>query len=704
MLRMLSGDDKNESCKGKGAKKDCNTSSEEDNIEAVFGKINANDAWVKLAGEPQVCPICFYEFNMGEYGLTDDLYIKMNARGEQLSACENFKADLLGYIEKHKEFGIDGINFAAKWDNDWTNIFWKKRYLLPKDQKPSDFEKKWANRVDEIFFAFINRFWFNHIMTLDVDKEYSAILEDALASLPCYSEELRYDSFDYYEQLKYQYKDKNDQYHNPTVIDDCKMADAIENLIKILDNYPKIIEPTGGFLSSHWLDLEDSQGGKTFISEYDTKESEPNCPIKKISQPQRVVFFAICKFLVEMSDTLDDKEREIRLERWKRVVWNLVSIKDSNGKPLIRSVSAMRNAIRVINKLESQEVYVFLKEQNLEDDKWDEFDKKSALMRQLQEEIDKATQICCDDNSLKKYDGGSKDKTWEDVIIKAENTAFFQGSIRFLFTDANGGVNDSSWKLFDTKWTKVQNYFNADGVSGQYREDAKLLRWLLTLCNNFELMKAIRYDSTKENWHDILLNSELSEPVHEILTKDEESCFAEYNSRLSDPMQKFVQEFLIKEQIYSDLPEGWYLVSRPYWDAGDGIYDLDPQNRGSHPYFIIHPRINLLRDQEIAILDSGSQKTVRADGFKKFWGVDIFFQYSNNIFRWHIKDNQQECDVYLWDANKNDWATRPSASDDAPEDKKYYCFGVADYNDLASFKNELKKLIDDFKGENNALP
>ena len=220
----------------------------------------------------------------------------------------------------------------------------------------------------------------------------------------------------------------------------------------------------------------------------------------------------------------------------------------------------------------------------LDGDKWNDF-KDSALIRQLKEEIDKAKQIL---NGNIRND----QKTWEEVIIEAERYAFFQGSIRFLFTQADGSVN---WSDFDTKWTNVQKYFDADGVSRQYREDAKLLRWLLTLCSDFEQLRAIKYDSTKENWHDILLNKDLSTPVHNILTGDESNCdFAGYNSKLSDEKQKFVQEFLVKEQIYSALPPGWQLVSRPYWDANGGIYDLDPQNRGSHPYFVIHPRIFLL--------------------------------------------------------------------------------------------------------------
>ena len=48
------------------------------------------------------CPIVFYYLEK-DFGNSDDLYIKMNARGEQLTSFENFKADLIGYISTQAE-------------------------------------------------------------------------------------------------------------------------------------------------------------------------------------------------------------------------------------------------------------------------------------------------------------------------------------------------------------------------------------------------------------------------------------------------------------------------------------------------------------------------------------------------------------------------------------------------------------------------
>lgn len=44
-------------------------------------------------------PISFYYFPLEKYKLTDDLYIKMNARGKALTGFENFKADLLDHVK-----------------------------------------------------------------------------------------------------------------------------------------------------------------------------------------------------------------------------------------------------------------------------------------------------------------------------------------------------------------------------------------------------------------------------------------------------------------------------------------------------------------------------------------------------------------------------------------------------------------------------
>jgi uncharacterized protein with ParB-like and HNH nuclease domain len=92
-------------------------------------KINhLQDFWTTLKAENP--PITFNFKELGEIGLTDDLYIKMNARGKALTEFENFKARFEQHIESNKwEEGITipTETFAHKIDTVWTDLFWKHR-------------------------------------------------------------------------------------------------------------------------------------------------------------------------------------------------------------------------------------------------------------------------------------------------------------------------------------------------------------------------------------------------------------------------------------------------------------------------------------------------------------------------------------------------------------------------------------------------
>ena len=79
-----------------------------------------------------------------ELPLSDDLYIKMNARGKPLTNFENFKAEVIKWVSENvsKE---ESIRVASKFDNEWTDIFWENGL------------GKSVHNVDELFFAFFNR-------------------------------------------------------------------------------------------------------------------------------------------------------------------------------------------------------------------------------------------------------------------------------------------------------------------------------------------------------------------------------------------------------------------------------------------------------------------------------------------------------------------------------------------------------------------
>lgn len=64
----------------------------------------------------------FYFASIGEFSHKDDLYIKMNARGLQLSAFESLKADLAKYVQDDSKEHSD---FISNLDTHWIDIFWR---------------------------------------------------------------------------------------------------------------------------------------------------------------------------------------------------------------------------------------------------------------------------------------------------------------------------------------------------------------------------------------------------------------------------------------------------------------------------------------------------------------------------------------------------------------------------------------------------
>ena len=70
-------------------------------------------------------PIITFNFlPMENYALTDDLYIKMNSRGKNLSDFENFKAKFLQHLKSN---GLPYEHFERSIDSTWTDLLWDYR-------------------------------------------------------------------------------------------------------------------------------------------------------------------------------------------------------------------------------------------------------------------------------------------------------------------------------------------------------------------------------------------------------------------------------------------------------------------------------------------------------------------------------------------------------------------------------------------------
>ncbi|HUU87956.1 MAG TPA: DUF262 domain-containing protein [Candidatus Glassbacteria bacterium] len=101
--------------------------------------------------------ITFHFLPLKEFKLSDELYIKMNARGKPLTAFETFKANFSGYLKT--------IEQRSKLDNEWLDIFWNLE-----NNKNAEMV---TERVDERFLNFFTNITLNfYVEKNDIVKSF----------------------------------------------------------------------------------------------------------------------------------------------------------------------------------------------------------------------------------------------------------------------------------------------------------------------------------------------------------------------------------------------------------------------------------------------------------------------------------------------------------------------------------------------------
>ena len=622
--------------------------------------------WNKMTSDD--CPIVFYHLSLQDFGLSDDLYIKMNARGKQLTSFENFKADLIGYITKQseneqdewKELLAPESGIPIKLDTDWTDIFWKNK---SKGITDNESKTRKSNQIDEIYFAFLNRFFWNELF---IAKNYDKYILDIGKGDETSTQENKNPSYKYLN---------NSEHDNDTTIayeglefyryDNGEIPlSFFQKLKRVLENY---------FTYSHEIELPECPWNTSFsfIPKY-VVENDNNIEIinnandkilsiSTLNQVQRIVFYAICKYFDHNNDISDN---ELSLKQWLRVVWNLVSGEDNNGRSEIRSTSAMRTAIEFINSLDSHNVYKSLAERNVSG--------TTSFEERCKEEIAKAKQILDESKNMRIYEGpckkdnGSKYQYWEEIIIEAETYSFFKGAIRFLFTDDEGNIK---WYDFDIKWGNAQKFFDKSGVKSGYT--VSLTRSLVIQCDNWgeQLYDKQIFRPNANTWKWILTAKNWIAPIHNILMGNKICATNESND---ENVKKYVTPILKK------LPFDYLIKNEPdgrFRRLGERLCFYKPHGRNMATLDWGNWRRN---DILSSLLKSNKITTTAQMGDSDFfWGWNVNFTYNCHFFQWYGNPNDKELDIYLMEEEWKDYKKRPNPTNDKGTDEDtHFCFRV----------------------------
>lgn len=649
--------------------------------------IKSFDAYWKKLTDESLCPIVFYNLPLQNFGLSDDLYIKMNARGKQLTSFENFKADMIGYLTKRAEENTHEENEEKKWtrlldsqdgipikfDTHWTDIFWRHR---SKGFKDKDGKMAKSNQIDEIFFAFLNRFFWNELFIakksdnpsqflLDIGKgDENSVQENENVSYRYLNDSGNRNPNDYDTKIAYQSLDEY-KYDNGTI-----PVDLFLKLQRVLNNYYEY-----KFSKNCTIPNCPWDGGFRFIPEYVEDENSGNIEIKNnanekilrvstLNQVQRIIFFAICKYFDHDTTVVDDKDSMIR---WMRVVWNLIYGVGEDGRPQIRSTMAIRTAIEHIERIDAHDVYNSLSNMVLDE-------RSSDFSNRWNEEINKAKQIT---GGNVRNDG----RSWEDIIIEAEEYAFFKGSIRFLFQNENGEVD---WGLFDKKWVWAKKYFleitppKGSVMQEEYR-NAKLLKLMISWYSADTFWKVLwwkhrTFNNKPETWLYYLLNSDNCKAIHHLLLGEENKYSTSFECS-TDFAEQTVYKLAytsLLDYVRDKIPNSWirdYHNHKAIFPSGTGVF-LDAEKRDS-----------LLSNTEG--IEINSEHKI-ADTTLLF-GSDISFTFNNQKFQWYRNDF-----VYLMD---NDSYMIKNENGQKDTDK-YFCFNTNPIIGSNDFIQRLKELRD----------
>jgi uncharacterized protein with ParB-like and HNH nuclease domain len=143
-------------------------------LDDISGVFNDVENLAQCLSNQEYEPIVFKFLEMKDLGMEDSLYIKLNARGKPLTPFENFKARMIGRLQK-LQMAFTG-KFEQYFDREWTDLFWSN----------------YKENFDQIYLTFFGGLLMNRGIcstdtnwsdTLDYEKIEAEIFETAFYTL-----------------------------------------------------------------------------------------------------------------------------------------------------------------------------------------------------------------------------------------------------------------------------------------------------------------------------------------------------------------------------------------------------------------------------------------------------------------------------------------------------------------------------------------
>ena len=519
--------------------------------------------------------ITFYWLDLEEHHLTDELYLKMNARGKQLSKFENFKASLVKRMADEQWEGRE--DFSLKMDTTYTDLFWQYRG----DMNVIDYE--------------VTNFFAGMAMIGYVLKEKNS---------------------------EAQQKRAQELFSNPlSVVASDFSKEDFECLEDFLDFYSTVENIS---IKTDLWKYYNTNNKRGFFEEFIKDENKgTQKAYRGATYKQRVFFYAITNLFIKV------KDNKAKIEEFIQVVRNIIE------NEAIDSTETFAGAIKLMRELldGSPDIYDYLSKTAIQ---------SKFASYQVAQEIDKAKRIVADSQ-------------WKKAIWEAEDHPMFKGDIGFLLLETENNLD-----LFKKRYEVAKEMFDEDGVKGKYRENALLLRALISRLDHWSLVWNLNFDSSRDNWKAYILKTMYKEKENRItkhfltLLDNEDKLDVFITEEPS--LQKNNENFELYKKTLKNLYQTELLIAiceKCYlrWESEN--YILYPYNgrKEQFKYIVTHERNDkLAKAIEKGIITTEQQLEVNGKKIPFFWGWSVHFIYDNEEYWYYyhtdkpkITKNGQDC-------------------------------------------------------------
>ena len=382
-------------------------------------------------------------FNLKIDAFGDDIYMKMNARGLQLTQWENFKSKFSEDLcEDKKEWWVKEMEELSN------------RFFTCSDEQ--------HELPDNAFFALYAR-----IMAYEA-RESGVDCGNGIKELAAYTH--NHNTWSQIELPFVPYSDFSGITNNESIASTVA-ATCVKMIKTVLDRYQKIVPYFG-----------DRTLFETFFHPKNKNDLD---------------FTLCCYEYFKKFNNIETKDFLKAL----RLMWNILENVQDNRVELVKKIIDLED-----KTLYSRQIKEII---------------GSNPPEQAEEEAEKAIQMDCNDQSMPN-DWNEEILgswiNWNDAIEKAEECAFFHGSIRFLYRNSNG---EPTWEKFATKLSNCMDLFTKDGLSEDKKVKANQV--LISHCEDWKkLIRKPVFDTDKESWKQVLTDVKLSKCVNGLLLSPNE--------------------------------------------------------------------------------------------------------------------------------------------------------------------------------------